>query len=53
MTISELIGNFFNSSGPGGIVVISVMITAATVYYLLTRWILDGGKEEQERDRFR
>ena len=53
MTISELIGDFFNSSGPGGIVVVSVILTAATIYYLLTRWILDGGKEEQDRNRFR
>ena len=53
MSISELIGAFFNSPGPGGIMVISVIVLAGTIYYLLTRWILEGGKEDQGRNRFK
>ena len=52
MSISELISAFFTTSSPGGVVVIVVFLTAAVIYYRLTRWILDGGKEEN-RDLFR
>lgn len=53
MPISDFIRSFFTSSGPGGVVVVSVIVLAATIYYLLTRWILEGGREEQDRDRYR
>lgn len=51
MSISELIGAFFTSSGTGGVVVIVVFLTASMIYYRITRWIIDGGKEEN-RDLF-
>lgn len=47
------IGEFFTSAGPGGLVVLAVILLAATIYFLLTRWILAGGKEEEDRYRFR
>jgi len=46
MSIDELIKFFFTSSSIGGVVVIVVFLTASYIYYRLTRWILDGGKEE-------
>lgn len=52
MSIGELIGAFFTESSPGGVVVIVVFLTAAMIYYRLTRWIIDGGKEEN-RDLFK
>lgn len=45
MPISE----FFVTAGPGGVVVFFVILVAATVYFLLTRWILAGGKGKQDR----
>ncbi len=52
MPINDLIGAFFTNNGPGGIVVLAVIVLAATIYYMLTRWILEGGKEKQDRPRF-
>jgi len=46
MSIGELINSFFTSSSTGGVVVIVVFLTASYIYYRLTRWILDGSKEE-------
>ena len=46
MSIAELINFFFTSSSPGGVVVIVVFLTATYIYYRLTKWILDGGNEE-------
>ena len=46
MSISELIGSFFTNSSPGGVVVIVVFLAASFIYYRLTRWILNGGEEE-------
>jgi hypothetical protein len=51
MSIGEFIGAFFTSSSTGGVVVIVVFLTASMIYYRLTRWIIDGGKEEN-RDLF-
>ncbi len=51
MSIGEFIGAFFTSSRAGGVVVIVVFLTASMIYYRLTRWIIDGGKEEN-RDLF-
>jgi len=54
MSIGKAIEAFFTSAGPGGLVVITVMSLAAIVYFLLTRWILRGGEQnEKERHRFK
>ncbi|MBS1252497.1 MAG: hypothetical protein MAG451_01536 [Anaerolineales bacterium] len=47
MTIGELIGAFFTTPGPGGVVVILVLGLAGAIYVLLTRWILQGGQAEE------
>lgn len=52
MSIGELITAFFTSSSVGGVVVIVVFLTASYIYYRLTRWILDGGNDEN-RDLFK
>ncbi len=53
MPIGEWIAAFFTSAGPGGVVVVTVIGLAATVYFLLTRWILRGGEQaEEEKYRF-
>jgi hypothetical protein len=38
---------FINTAGVGGAVVIVVYGTACVVYYVLTRWILYGGRHEK------
>ena len=54
MDVGKLVHAFFNNAGPGGGVVISVIVLATTVYVSLTRWILRGGEEGPEReDSFR
>lgn len=54
MRINELISAFFTSAGPGGVVVITVIGLAASIYILLTRWILRGGEpDEEEKYRFK
>ena len=50
---SMSIGQFFVTPGPGGVVVLFVILVAATIYFLLTRWILAGGKDEEDRYRYR
>lgn len=51
--IWELVGIFFTSPGPGGLVVIFVIGLATTIYIGLTRWILQGGQKPNDLDRFR
>lgn len=51
MSFSELGYAFVNTPGIGGIVVMSVIIIAITVYIFLTRWIIAGGQEESETTR--
>lgn len=46
MDIAKLIDSLFTSAGPGGVVVILVIGTAATVYFMLTRWIVQGGEDD-------
>jgi len=46
MDIGGLVYSFFNSPGPGGVVILVVFGGALTLYVVLTRWILAGGKEE-------
>ena len=54
MQIGEWIGSLFTSAGPGGVIVVMVIGLAATVYFLLTRWILRGGEQaEEEKYRFK
>ena len=48
MEISNLIYAFFDSDGPGGIVILAVLLLACVVYYVLTRWILAGGKNDRK-----
>jgi len=50
MSIGEVIKAFFTSDGPGGMVVITVIGLAATVYFTLTRWILRGGSNMPKQD---
>lgn len=47
MDIGQLVFAFFNEPGPGGGVVIGVLLLACVTYVLLTRWIIAGGKEEE------
>ena len=49
MTVGELISAFFTTAGPGGVFVILVILLAATIYFLLTRWILQGAEVDEER----
>jgi hypothetical protein len=49
MTAGELIGAFFTTAGPGGVFVVLVIVVAATIYFLLTRWILHGAEVDEER----
>jgi len=42
------IGWVFTTPGIGGIIVAIVLLSAAAVYFRLTRWILQGGEEERQ-----
>lgn len=46
MEIADLVFSFFNNAGPGGLVVMLVLVLAIVIYILLTRWIVSGGKEQ-------
>ena len=43
MTISAI----FTTPGIGGIIATAVLLSAAVVYFGLTYWILQGGREER------
>ena len=43
MTIGQLVALFFDTSGPGGVIIVSVLLGACLVYWRLTRWIIAGG----------
>lgn len=45
MDIGALVHSFFDSAGPGGVIVLLVIGGACTVYYFLTRWIVAVGKQ--------
>jgi hypothetical protein len=47
MDIGALVTTFFNNAGPGGAVVLLIFGTAGTVYFLLTRWIVTGGRKDE------
>lgn len=46
MDIGGLVYSFFNSPGPGGVVILVIFTGALILYVSLTRWILAGGKED-------
>lgn len=46
MDIGGLVHTFFNNAGPGGVVVMLIFGAACTIYFLLTRWIVAGGRDE-------
>lgn len=46
MNIGGLFLNFVTSDGPGGIVVISVVVVAAAIYSILIRYIMRGGEPD-------
>jgi hypothetical protein len=48
MDIGQLVHTFFDTAGPGGLVVVTVLTTALITYYRLTRWIL-AGRDHKER----
>jgi len=48
MDIGSLVNSLFTSSGPGGIIIFSVITTAALVYFWLTRWIILGNEEDED-----
>ena len=45
MEIGQLVTLFFDTSGPGGVVILVVLLGACLVYWRLTRWIIAGGKD--------
>lgn len=45
MDIANLVTSFFDSPGPGGVIVVSVLLAAILVYTFVTRWIIGGGKK--------
>lgn len=47
MDIGALVHAFFDKAGPGGVVVLLVIGGACTIYYILTRWIVAVGKENE------
>jgi hypothetical protein len=47
MEIGQLIYMFFNTAGPGGLVVMLIFGGALTLYTLLTRWIIAGGANHE------
>lgn len=47
MEIGKLVFTFFNTAGPGGVVVLLIFGGALTTYYLLTRWIIAGGRNDE------
>ena len=41
------ISAIFTTPGIGGIIATTVLLSAAVIYFSLTRWILQGGQEEE------
>lgn len=48
MDISSLVYAFFNSPGVGGVIVTAVFGGACTIYFILARWIINGGKKDHK-----
>jgi hypothetical protein len=49
MEIGKLVFTFFNTAGPGGVVVMLIFGGALTLYVLLTRWIIAGANDESDQ----
>lgn len=53
MEISELLRQlvraFLDFDGPGGYFVLIILFLACTIYFVLTRWIIAGGKDSANR----
>jgi len=47
MDIGGVVHAFFNNAGPGGVFALLVVGTACITYYLLTRWIVSAGKDNE------
>lgn len=47
MDIGGVVHAFFNNAGPGGVFALLIVGGACTTYYLLTRWIVAGGKHDK------
>ncbi len=52
MPIIDFISSLLTSAGPGGLIVLAVIGLAATIYFLLIRWILKGGEEDSDKPYF-
>lgn len=50
MSFGELAHAFVNTAGIGGLVVISVIVIAAAVYAMLTRWIIKGAEATSDSE---
>lgn len=48
MDLGQLGYAFINTAGIGGMVVLFVYTLAMVIYFLLTRWILRGGRDEKK-----
>jgi hypothetical protein len=44
MDILSLAYAFINTPGVGGVVIMTVFITACSIYFVLTRWIIAGAE---------
>lgn len=44
--IVSVISGFFTDAGPGGVVVLSVIVLASFVYFVVIRWILQADEDE-------
>ena len=44
--IVSVISAFFTDAGPGGVVVLSVIVLASFIYLILIRWILQADEDE-------
>jgi hypothetical protein len=49
MDILSLAYAFINTPGVGGVVITLVFVTACSIYFLLTRWIIGDGDHPKDR----
>jgi hypothetical protein len=50
MSLTDLWVAFYDTAGPGGAVVMIVLLGGCLVYWRLTRWIINGGKHDRPHD---
>jgi hypothetical protein len=48
MDISNLAYAFINTPGVGGVVITLVFVTACSIYFFLTRWIIGSDDHPQD-----